>query len=109
MKALVYTQANQVSLQERPIPKLAAPTDALVKLTKTTICGTDLHIRKGDVATCTPGRVLGHEGIGIVEATGSSVTRFKKGDRVLISRPSCSIYTGLLVGVDVADASLMVS
>ncbi|KAM7212906.1 GroES (chaperonin 10)-like protein [Rhypophila decipiens] len=85
MKALVYTQTGQVSLQEKPMPKLASPTDAIIKLTQTTICGTDLHIRKGDVATCTPGRILGHEGVGIVHEAGSSVTQFKKGDKVLIS------------------------
>uniref|UniRef100_A0A0D2XT84 Enoyl reductase (ER) domain-containing protein n=1 Tax=Fusarium oxysporum (strain Fo5176) TaxID=660025 RepID=A0A0D2XT84_FUSOF len=85
MKALVYKAVNAVSLQDRPIPTLSSPTDAIIKVTKTTICGTDLHIRKGDVATCQPGRVLGHEGVGIVHSTGSFVTRFKKGDRVLIS------------------------
>ncbi|KAM5528551.1 alcohol dehydrogenase [Fusarium oxysporum f. sp. phaseoli] len=85
MKALVYRAVNAVSLQDRPIPTLSSPTDAIIKVTKTTICGTDLHIRKGDVATCQPGRVLGHEGVGIVHSTGSFVTRFKKGDRVLIS------------------------
>jgi len=85
MKALVFKEVGKVELQDRPVPKIVAPTDAVVKLTKTTICGTDLHIRKGDVATCTPGRVLGHEGVGIVEHVGDSVTRFKKGDPVLIS------------------------
>ncbi|KAF7559182.1 hypothetical protein G7046_g4981 [Stylonectria norvegica] len=85
MKALVYTAVNTVSLQDRPMPTLTSPTDAIIKLTKTTICGTDLHIRKGDVATCRPGRVLGHEGVGIVHSAGSSVTHFKEGDRVLIS------------------------
>ncbi|KAK5654303.1 hypothetical protein OQA88_7481 [Cercophora sp. LCS_1] len=85
MKALVYKQVGKVELQERPTPKVAAPTDALIKVTKTTICGTDLHIRKGDVPSCPPGRILGHEGVGIVEEVGSSVTRFKKGDPVLIS------------------------
>ncbi len=62
MKALVYEGPGKKSLEERPVPKLGAPTDAIVKVTKTTICGTDLHILKGDVPTCTPGRVLGHEG-----------------------------------------------
>ncbi|KAK0649081.1 alcohol dehydrogenase GroES domain-containing protein [Cercophora newfieldiana] len=85
MKALVYKQVGKVELQERPIPKIQSPSDAVVKLTKTTICGTDLHIRKGDVATCTPGRVLGHEGVGIIDEIGDSVTKFKKGDPVLIS------------------------
>ncbi|EFZ00230.2 zinc-binding dehydrogenase domain protein [Metarhizium robertsii] len=85
MKALVYSAANSVSIQQKPDPEILLPSDAIVKLTKTTICGTDLHILKGDVATCQPGRILGHEGIGVVSSTGSSVSRFSPGDRVLIS------------------------
>jgi alcohol dehydrogenase len=57
----------------------------VVKISKTTICGTDLHIMKGDVPTCTPGRILGHEGVGVVEKVGRGVTSFKAGDKVLIS------------------------
>ena len=72
-------------MEDRPIPTINAPTDAIVKITKTTICGTDLHILKGDVPTCKPGRILGHEGIGIVETVGPGVTILKPGDRVLIS------------------------
>ena len=64
---------------------MTTPTDAIVRVTKTTICGTDLHILKGDVPTCQPGRILGHEGVGVVEAVGGAVTSFKAGDRVLIS------------------------
>ena len=85
MKALVYLGPAQKALQERPKPKIEAPTDAIVKITKTTICGTDLHILKGDVATCKPGRILGHEGVGIIDTVGPAVTAFKPGDRVLIS------------------------
>jgi alcohol dehydrogenase len=85
MKALVYLGPAEKALEERPKPELAAPTDAIVKITKTTICGTDLHILKGDVPSCQPGRILGHEGVGIVEQAGSAVTAFKPGDRVLIS------------------------
>ncbi|RDL41682.1 Alcohol dehydrogenase GroES-containing protein [Venustampulla echinocandica] len=85
MKALVYKAVGEVKLEERPKPKITHPGDAIVKLTKSTICGTDLHITQGDVATCTPGRILGHEGVGIVEETGVSVSGFKKGERVLIS------------------------
>lgn len=85
MKALIYNSVGSVSLQDRPLPTLSSPADAIVKVTKTTICGTDLHIRKGDVATCRPGTVLGHEGVGVVHETGAAVTAFKKGDRVLIS------------------------
>lgn len=85
MKALVYHGPGQKSLEERPRPAIQAASDAVVKLVKTTICGTDLHILKGDVATCRPGRILGHEGVGIVDSIGSGVTAFQPGDRVLIS------------------------
>lgn len=85
MKALVYLAPSKKALQDRPKPVIEAPTDAIVKMTKTTICGTDLHILKGDVPSCQPGRILGHEGIGIVETVGSAVTTFKAGDLVLIS------------------------
>ena len=85
MKALVYHGPGKKSLDERPVPQLVAPTDAIVKMTRTTICGTDLHILKGDVPTCEPGRILGHEGVGIVQQVGSAVSSFKPGDQVLIS------------------------
>jgi alcohol dehydrogenase len=85
MKALVYSGPDSKSLQERPRPEIRTPTDAIIKVTKTTLCGTDLHILKGDLPTCTPGRILGHEGIGIVDQVGSAVTTFKPGARVLIS------------------------
>jgi len=85
MKALVYLGPGKKELLERPKPELSAPTDAIVKITKTTICGTDLHILKGDVPTCQPGRILGHEGVGVIDKVGVAVTAFKPGDRVLIS------------------------
>ena len=85
MKALVYQAPGKKAIEERPMPEIAAPTDAVVKIVKTTICGTDLHILKGDVPTCAPGRILGHEGVGVVEKTGPGVTAFRPGDRVIIS------------------------
>jgi alcohol dehydrogenase len=85
MKALVYQAVGKKGLEQRPKPMIAAATDAIVRITKTTICGTDLHILKGDVPSCEPGRILGHEGVGIVEEVGSAVTGFKAGDHVLIS------------------------
>jgi alcohol dehydrogenase len=85
MKALVYLGPGKKALEDRPKPKIKAPTDAIVKIAKTTICGTDLHILKGDVPSCQPGRILGHEGVGIIEKVGTAVTTFKPGDRVLIS------------------------
>src|ERR1700719_3162348 len=85
MKALVYQGPGKKALEDRPKPDIAMPTDAIVKIAKTTICGTDLHILKGDVPTCQPGRILGHEGVGIIDKVGPAVTAFKPGDRVLIS------------------------
>ncbi len=85
MKALVYRGPGKKALDHRSLPEIAAPTDAIVKITKTTICGTDLHILKGDVPTCDPDRVLGHEGVGVVEKAGPGVTAFRPGDHVLIS------------------------
>jgi len=85
MKALVYQGPGKKSIEERPTPKIQSPTDAVVKILKTTICGTDLHILKGDVPSCEPGRVLGHEGVGVIETVGTAVTAFRPGDRVLIS------------------------
>ncbi len=85
MKALVYHGPGSKSWEEKPKPVITHPADAIVKIYKTTICGTDLHILKGDVPEVTDGRILGHEGVGIVEETGSAVSNFKKGDHVLIS------------------------
>jgi alcohol dehydrogenase len=85
MKAFVYRGPGKKALEDRPKPEITAPTDAIVKIVKMTICGTDLHILKGDVPTCQPGRILGHEGVGIVDKVGLAVTVFKPGDRVLIS------------------------
>ena len=85
MKALVYQGPGKKAVEDRPMPKITAPADAIVRITKTTICGTDLHILKGDVPTCKPGRILGHEGVGVVEDVGAGVTTFHPGDRVLIS------------------------
>ena len=85
MKALVYHRPGLKSWEEKPKPIIQQSTDAIVRITKTTICGTDLHILKGDVPEVTAGRILGHEGIGVIEEVGASVTNFKKGDPVLIS------------------------
>ena len=85
MKALVYYGDHDIRFEEKPKPEILKPTDAIVKVVKTTICGTDLGIYKGKNPEITPGRILGHEGIGIVEAVGESVTNFKPGDKVLIS------------------------
>jgi alcohol dehydrogenase len=85
MKALVYLGPGNKALEERPKPEISEPTDAIVRILKTTICGTDLHILKGDVPTCTPGRILGHEGVGVIDKLGSAVSAFREGDHVIIS------------------------
>lgn len=85
MKALVYHGPGNRKLEDKPKPALQYPGDAIVRITKTTICGTDLHILKGDVPTVAEGRILGHEGVGIVEEVGTGVSGFHAGDRVLIS------------------------
>lgn len=85
MQALVYGGPGKMELKEVPVPKLDKPTDALIRVTRTTICGTDLGILKGKVPDVKPGTTLGHEGVGIVEEVGAAVRNFKKGDHVLIS------------------------
>jgi alcohol dehydrogenase len=85
MKALVYHGPGKRAWEDKPRPSLQAPTDAIVRITTATICGTDLHILKGDVPTVTDGRILGHEGVGVVEQVGTGVANFKPGDKVLIS------------------------
>jgi len=85
MKALVYHGPGQKAWEDVPDPALDADTDAIVRVDAVTICGTDLHILKGDVPTVTPGRILGHEAVGTVEQVGSGVKNVKVGDRVLVS------------------------
>lgn len=85
MKAVVYSGNTAITVEDRPKPALLEPTDAIVRVLYTTICGTDLHILQGHVPTCTPGRVLGHEGVGVVVSLGAAVTNFNIGQTVLIS------------------------
>ncbi len=85
MKALVYHGPGNRKWEEKEKPIIKNSTDAIVRITKTTICGTDLHIMKGDVPEVVEGLVLGHEGIGVIESVGSGVTNFSVGDKVLIS------------------------
>ena len=85
VKALVYHGPNQKSWEEVPDPKIIDPTDVIVQVDTTTICGTDLHILKGDVPAVTDGRILGHEGVGTIIEVGSGVAKFAVGDRVIIS------------------------
>jgi alcohol dehydrogenase len=85
MKALVYKGPGQKSWEDVPNPVIIQPTDIIVKISTTTICGTDLHILKGDVPTVVPGRILGHEGVGTITEVGSAVTALNVGDEVIIS------------------------
>ena len=85
MKALVYHGPGSMSWDDVPDPTLLADTDAIVRIDVTTICGTDLHILKGDTPEVTVGRILGHEAVGTVEQVGSSVKTVSVGDRVLVS------------------------
>ena len=85
MRALVYHGPGQKAWEDVPDPRIVDETDAIVGVDTVTICGTDLHILKGDVPAVTPGRILGHEAVGTVEAVGSAVTTVRPGDRVLIS------------------------
>ncbi len=85
MRALVYHGPGQKAWEDVPVPQVTDDTDAIVRVDAVTICGTDLHILKGDVPAVTDGRILGHEAVGTVEAVGSGVQRVRPGDRVLVS------------------------
>jgi len=85
MRALVYHGPGVKAWEDVPKPEVIADTDAIVRVDATTICGTDLHILKGDVPAVTDGRILGHEAVGTVESVGSGVKTVKAGDRVLVS------------------------
>ncbi|ALE05636.1 alcohol dehydrogenase [Arthrobacter sp. ERGS1:01] len=85
MKALVYDGPGNISWSDVPPPVILHPSDAIVRVDTTTICGTDLHILKGDVPAVEPGRILGHEGVGTVTELGAGVSNIKVGDRVIIS------------------------
>lgn len=85
MKALVYHGPGKCAWEAKPRPTIQDPADAIVRITTSTICGTDLHILKGNLPTVTEGRTLGHEGIGIIEKVGKGVSDFHVGDKVIIS------------------------
>lgn len=90
MKAVVFHGIGDIRLDDMPEPKILQPTDAIVRLTASAICGTDLHMIRGTLAGMKPGTILGHEGVGVVEEIGSNVRNFRIGDRVVIpSTISC--------------------
>jgi alcohol dehydrogenase len=85
MHALVYHGPGAMAWETKPMPVILEASDAIVRITTSTICGTDLHIAKGDMPEVADGRILGHEGVGVVVEAGAGVARFREGDRVLIS------------------------
>ncbi|MCD2191482.1 alcohol dehydrogenase catalytic domain-containing protein [Actinomycetospora soli] len=92
MKGLVYDGPKQFAYKDQPDPELRDDTDLLLRVTHSTICGTDAHIVAGGVPTCQPGTILGHEATGIVEEVGASVTNVAVGDRVLATCVSACGY-----------------
>jgi len=85
MKALVYHSAGKIAWEDKPRPAIQHAGDAIIRMTTSTICGTDLHILKGDLPSVIGGRILGHEGIGLIEQVGTGVSEFHVGDKVIIS------------------------
>lgn len=84
MKAVVFHGIGDIRLDDVPEPKIEAPTDALVRITASAICGTDLHLVRGTLTGMKPGTILGHEAVGVIEDVGSDVRNFRKGDRVVV-------------------------
>ena len=107
MKALVYHGPGQRAWEEVPDVQIVKPSDVVVRIDTTTICGTDLHILKGDVPAVTEGRILGHEGVGTVTQVGSAVNNLAVGDRVILSCVSacgaCQYYHSRLPSHCLAD------
>lgn len=92
MKAVVFHGVGDIRLEDVPEPRIEAPTDAVVRLTTTALCGTDLHMVRGTSGGMKKGTILGHEGVGIVEAVGDQVRNFREGDRVVIpSTIACGV------------------
>src|SRR5689334_24598392 len=85
MRAVVFHAVGDIRLEQVDDPELREPTDAIVRITRSAICGTDLHFVRGTVPGMEPGTILGHEGVGIVEELGKNVRNFQVGDRVVIA------------------------
>ncbi len=99
MKAVVFHGVGDIRLDDVPNPKLKEPTDAIVRLTASAICGTDLHMIRGTLPGMAPGTILGHEGVGVVEEFGPGVRNLKRGDRVVIaSTIACGVCSYCRVG-----------
>src|SRR5437588_3538040 len=89
MKAIVFHGIGDIRLDVVKEPKIKQSTDAIVRLTASAICGTDLHMVRGTMPGMVPGTILGHEGVGVIEAVGSSVRDFKVGERVVVPSTIC--------------------
>lgn len=90
MKAVVFHDVGTISLDNVADPEMEQPNDAIVRLTASAICGTDLHMIRGTMGGMEPGTILGHEGVGVIEEVGTGVRNLRQGDRVLIpSTVSC--------------------
>src|SRR5689334_22042643 len=84
MKAVVFQGIGDIRLEDVPEPRIQEPNDAIVRLTASAICGTDLHMIRGSMPGMRPGTILGHEGVGVVEEVGRDVRNLNEGDRVVI-------------------------
>ena len=84
MKAIVFHGVGDIRLEEVDDPRIEAPTDAIVKITSSAICGTDLHMIRGSMPGMVEGTIMGHEGVGVIEEVGSSVRNLRPGQRVVI-------------------------
>src|SRR5437773_7053040 len=84
MKAVVFYGVGDIRLEDVREPRIEEPTDAIVRLTASAICGTDLHTVRGTLPGMKPGTILGHEGVGVVEEVGKNVRNLRTGDRVVI-------------------------
>lgn len=85
MKAVVFHDIGDIRLDEVDQPRIEQPTDAIVRVTASAICGTDLHMARGTLPGMVPGTILGHEAVGVVEETGAAVRGFSRGDRVVVA------------------------
>ena len=96
MKAVVFDGIGSVKLEDVPQPKIQKPTDAIVQITSSAICGTDLHFVRGTFPGVKKGRILGHEAVGIVVETGKDVRNFRKGDRVVVKTAAGEVMIATL-------------
>src|SRR5688572_11203849 len=110
MKALTYLGPSRVSVKEKPMPRIEHPSDAVLRVTRTAICGSDLHLYHGLVPDTRVGTTFGHEFAGVVEEVGGDVASLRPGDRVVVPfNIACGVcfycQRGLTSGCDNANPS----